>query len=344
MPHRSLSFAALVAGLALGLAACGASAPFAARVDGRTISQGAVEDELRSIASNEPYLERVEQQLPVRGLGQGTFDAAFTAQVLSRQILYSLVDAEIDTRELAVTEADMAAARPAVVDQIGGDEVFDDFPADYRDLLVRRTAEVNVLTVALLGSTSPTEAARSLYDSDPEAFTTACVRHVLVPTQEAAGAVKARLDAGEDFAAVARSESQDTLTAPDGGELGCGITRETGFVPEFLGAVFSQEVGVVGPPVQTSFGFHVIEVTSREVPPFEQVTAEAQARLVSMGQSELRAWIEGAVEAADVSVNPKYGTYRKAGVNSAVVPPQAPSTGQPEVTLPPPAPAPVPPG
>lgn len=326
MLTRTPWLAALAAALAIALAACGTTAPFAARVDGRTISQDTLESELRAIASNEPYLAAIEERLPVRGLGQGTFDAAFTAQVLSRQILYSLVDAEVGRRGLAVADRDLVAARPSVIEQIGGEDLFADFPESYQRLLVRRAAEINVLTVSLLGSASPDEAARSLYAAEPDSFATACVRHVLVPTAEAAAAVKARIDGGEDFAAVARAESQDTLTAAEGGSLGCDITRDTGFVPEFLAAVFSQPVDQVGDPVRTSFGFHVIQVTRRGVPAYDDAASAAQARVVASGQSELRSWIEAAVEQADVDVDPKYGSYRKAGVNSVVVPPQAPST------------------
>lgn len=327
MPTRSRYFllAALAAAAVALLGACGSSAPFAARVDGRTISQDALEDELRAIASNERYLAVVEEQLPVRGLGQGTFDSAFTAQVLSRQIVYSMVSAELSAREVRVTDADRDLARPLVVERVGGDAVFADFSASYRRELVERSAELNVLTVSLLGQGSLADAARASYESDLDAYTSACVRHVLLQTPEKAAEVKARLDAGDAFASVARAESADALSAPQGGDLGCGITRTSRFVPEFLAAVFSQEVGQVGEPVETSFGYHVIEVTSRNVPPYEQVASTVAADVVAGGQSELRRWLERAVSEAEISVDPKYGTFRKAGASSEVVPPGAPA-------------------
>lgn len=326
MTTRLRPAAALVAGLALLLAACGSSAPFAARVDGRSIGQDALEDELRFIASNEEYLSSIEERLPVRGLGQGTFDAAFTAEVLTRQILYSLVRSEVDRRDLQVSERDLDAARPAVAQQTGGTEVLDAFPAPYRSLLVRRAAELNTLTISLIGQLSGEEAARTYYESHPDEFRRACVRHVLVDSLEKANAVKGRLDGGQDFAAVARAESQDTLTAGQGGDLGCDITPDTPFVGEFLAAVFAQPVGEAGPPVQTSFGFHVIKVTSREVPPFEAVAPDALRKVVAGGQPKLREWLEVAIDRAEITVAPRYGTFQKAGVSSAVVPPQAPST------------------
>lgn len=331
-----LAAAAATAALALVGAACGTAGPYAARVGGTTISQDDLEGELRAIASNEAYLAQVEQQLTVRGTGQGTFDAAFTAEVLSRQILYVMVRQELERREVTLSDADRAAARPIVAGQAGGDEVFGAFPVSYQDLLVARAAEVNRLTLALLGQVSADEAARAYYDANPTEFLTACVSHILVSDRAVADDVKARLDAGADFAALARERSQDTLTAAEGGNLGCDVTPSTPFVPEFLAAVFAQPVGVAGSPVQSSFGFHVIKVVSRDSPTYEQAASDALDRVVTSGGNELRDWVEGAVEGVEVEVNPKYGTYRKAGTSSGVVPPQAPATVGPTTTQGPP--------
>lgn len=67
---------------------------------------------------------------------------------------------------------------------------------------------------------------------------------------------------GADFAEVASRESSDEVSAASGGELG---TFQRGqMVPAFDQAVFGQSVGEVGEPVLTQFGYHVIEVQSRE--------------------------------------------------------------------------------
>ena len=74
-------------------------------------------------------------------------------------------------------------------------------------------------------------------------------------------ALRARLLAGEDFAAVAREES-DCPSKVRGGALG-PFTRGV-MVPAFEEAAFSQAVGVLGEPVETMFGWHLILVTKRE--------------------------------------------------------------------------------
>ena len=326
MRRLSTFLTALVAGLALLATACGSVSPYAAKVDNESISEDDLEKELRSIAANGPYLKLVESRQQVKGAGAGTFDAAFTALALTRQIYYQLIGAELTRRKLSVAPADLAAARETVIAQIQGEDVFKDFPEDYQEELIRRQAQLDLLTLALNGQTgSAEEAARAFYDSHKDEFASACVSHILVPDQATADDVRARIVGGQDFAAVARTESQDTQSAQKGGELGCDITRDTGFVPEFLIAVFSQPVGEVGTPVKSQFGYHVIKVTSRNTPPFDEVKGEARQRLATAGQEKLLTWLQETVSKAKIEVNPKYGTFNKEGGSPGVVPPARPA-------------------
>ena len=98
-------------------------------------------------------------------------------------------------------------------------------------------------------------------------------------------------------------------------------------VPEFLLAVFSQPVGEVGAPVQTQFGFHVIRVTRRDVPPFDQIKDEARQKLTATGQEKLLTWLQETVSKAKIEVNPRYGTFNKEGASPGVVPPTRPAEG-----------------
>jgi parvulin-like peptidyl-prolyl isomerase len=87
--------------------------------------------------------------------------------------------------------------------------------------------------------------------------------HILLPTREAAESARARVtDGGEDFATVARELSTDESTAENGGELGW-FTREEMVAP-FAEAVFAMEPGSISEPVETEFGWHVIQVEERD--------------------------------------------------------------------------------
>ena len=80
-----------------------------------------------------------------------------------------------------------------------------------------------------------------------------------------------RLAAGEDFAALAKAESDDPGSAENGGDL--GFNAKGLFVPEFEEALFALEKGQVSEPVLTDFGYHIIklvDIQSTEPPSFEQ--------------------------------------------------------------------------
>jgi len=321
-----------MAGVALVLAGCGSVDSYAAKVDGTSISQNSLESEMRSIAANQKYLDQVQSRIQVRGSGAGTFDAAFTGQVLGRQIQYVLVDREVARRKLKISDADLKAARDEVAQQAGGADILNAFPKEYQDQLIQRAAKVDALTVSLAGQTASEEAARAYYDSHKDDFTDACVSHILVSTKDKADQLKARIAAGEDFGAVAKAESQDTQSAAANGDLGCDINSDTISVPEFIKAVQTQPIGVVGDPVQTQFGYHLILVRSRTVPPFDQIVDRARDKVVTASKAKLQEWINSAVGSAKISVNPRYGTFDKQQL--AVVPPVAP-TSAPATTSPP---------
>ncbi|MFI5370811.1 MAG: peptidylprolyl isomerase, partial [Candidatus Eisenbacteria bacterium] len=64
------------------------------------------------------------------------------------------------------------------------------------------------------------------------------------------------------FAKVATETSDDDVSARAGGDLGY-FTRGS-MEPDFEEAAFSQKPGVVGPPVRSSYGWHIIEVMDRD--------------------------------------------------------------------------------
>ena len=88
----------------------------------------------------------------------------------------------------------------------------------------------------------------------------ASARHILVPTLEACEDLKKKIEAGADFAQMARDNSK-CPSGRQGGDLGSFGPGQ--MVKEFDDMVFGGEVGKVLGPVKTQFGYHLIEVTSR---------------------------------------------------------------------------------
>jgi peptidyl-prolyl cis-trans isomerase C len=88
----------------------------------------------------------------------------------------------------------------------------------------------------------------------------ASARHILVASQESCEALKTQIEAGADFADIARQHSL-CPSKRQGGAL--GTFRPGQMVKEFDEVVFSGEVGKVLGPVKTQFGYHLVEITSR---------------------------------------------------------------------------------
>ncbi|MFN4204322.1 MAG: peptidylprolyl isomerase [Tabrizicola sp.] len=99
--------------------------------------------------------------------------------------------------------------------------------------------------------------------------------HILVETEEEAKAIKAELDAGGDFAEIAKARSTDTGSGANGGDLGWfGLGM---MVKPFEDAVVAAKVGEVAGPVQSDFGWHLIlvkETRVAEQPTLDQLRDE----------------------------------------------------------------------
>ena len=97
---------------------------------------------------------------------------------------------------------------------------------------------------------------------------TVTFRQVVVapkPTDSAKARARAKADsllveirAGGDFEQIARRESMDPASKPQGGDL--GWNRRGAMVPEFERVMFSLTPGQISPVIETAFGYHIIKV------------------------------------------------------------------------------------
>ena len=89
----------------------------------------------------------------------------------------------------------------------------------------------------------------------------ATARHILVKTKEECEELKKQIEEGADFSEIAMKYSE-CPSGKSGGDL--GSFRPGMMVKEFDTIVFNEEVGKIHGPVKTQFGYHLIDITSRD--------------------------------------------------------------------------------
>lgn len=127
------------------------------------------------------------------------------------------------------------------------------------------------------------------------------VRHILLKpseirsdaeTRELAERLYQRLQAGEDFATLARSFSEDPGSALNGGDL--NWVEPAALVPEFREVMSQSPIGRLSQPFRSPFGWHVLEVLDRRTSDASGEAREQQARNLLRNRKydeELQNWL-----------------------------------------------------
>ena len=267
---------------ALLLSACGGELPrdAVATVDGEAIAAAELETWVRAAIDANPALDEVAVQRDL------------LARMIQRRIVAGLAaDLGLEVPETAV--ADIATRVEA---QLGGAEALEatlaevGFPRSfYEEVFLVTEATLDTIAADLVGD---------------RVIETRTARHILVETQAEADEIVALLAEGADFATLASERSTVPGSAAQGGLLGA---RERGvFVPAFDEAVWSARLGVVLAPVQSDFGFHVIEVVEEATTPATELSAGEQRDLAGAAFDTL---LGDAVQAAEVVVVSRLGEW-----------------------------------
>ncbi len=121
-------------------------------------------------------------------------------------------------------------------------------------------------------------------------------RHILVATPEEAAVVKEALENGGDFVQLAAQFSTDTSNKDRGGDLGWFERGQ--MVAEFDNAVFAMsEIGQISEPVQTQYGYHIIQLLGKERRPV------SESRLSTLKQEKFNSWLEEVKASLKIETN-----------------------------------------
>jgi peptidyl-prolyl cis-trans isomerase C len=146
-------------------------------------------------------------------------------------------------------------------------------------------------------------AVRSWYDNMGEEIH---ARHILLDSRDSALAVKAELDSGADFESLARERSKDPSAQQNAGDL--GWFRWGAMVQPFQAAAFALKDSSVSDPVQTDFGWHIIQTLGRrqvDRQPFDQVKETIKQQLTQQGTgTRLKEFLDQVKAKAEVRLEP----------------------------------------
>ena len=325
LPSSRLRALAFVVVAALALAACDAAEQPAAEVDEATITN----DQLAEDQELFDFITSISGSACGQPAEDETQDAACARLTLTNLIQEELVKGYADENDLAADPETVADVIGQIEQSVGGPEALDEQLA--QSALTRAGFEAFAARLLLFNSVQTAvgedevtdEQVQELYDQNRSQYTTVEVAHILLPTRAEAEDV-AREATPKNFADLAAERSQDTASAANGGSL--GPTVEAAFVqqydPTFVAAALELQPRQISAPVQTQFGWHVIELLSREVAPLDQV----REQITSQAAAEaFQSWIRERLQTAEIRVNPRYGRLDRA--SGEVVAVRSTSTG-----------------
>jgi len=300
-PARIAGALGLLLAASTALSACDAS-PYAAKVNGYVIKQTALDSQLAGLASNKTWVTAYDQQAQqqaqqnggtaatVEGTGgSGTYSTTFSSVTLDR-LIRTVVFSQHLQASGQVADADTHVAARAV-NEFEAQQFWTGFPQSVRTMLTQELAEEAAVTSAPARTSQLQQAFKSL---QPYMFYTLCVQQATAFTKTEAQAIST----SGNFTGAQVCYDQKALEDQ---------------APAFFSAVIQLSPGQVTQPVATKGGFEVAKLVSRSGPPLNDSVAKVVA--LALGDASAAKEVTAVLGAANVKVNPAYGSWSSGQVN-----------------------------
>ncbi len=286
------------------------------KVNGKPIPQSAIDYELgRLIQFYSQHLSEDQIRQQMHFLRDRAKEQAIGARLLFD---------EAERLQIEVTEAELDARIAQYEEQCGGKEAFlallkkqNINPVEFREQTRRGRRVDKLVEMHTSGVPDPTEEEmREHFEEHRDEYTKgaqAQAQHILVTPKGGGEDAKAealskildlkrRIEAGEDFSALAAAHSDCPSGKQAGGSL--GWFGRGAMVPEFDEAVFSMEDGEVSDVVEPQFGYHILRQVAHidaESPTFEEARDKIRDFLRHTARGEaLKAYVAELREKATV--------------------------------------------
>ena len=232
------------------------------------IPTATTEQRLAALVTGQPILladyreqvARFEAAMADQGFDWESEDGQAMLAQMRRQVLDSMIEQVLIEQAavqegMAISEEELEAAIQESIEEGAGQASFEEWlrtsSLTYEDF--REGLRFQLLALAMF---------ERVTGSVPIAAEQVHARHILVQTEEEAEAILTQLQAGEDFAALARQRSQDQNTKETGGDLGF-FPRGLLIAPEVEEAAFALLPDQISGVVRSQFGYHVVQVLEK---------------------------------------------------------------------------------
>lgn len=198
-----------------------------------------------------------------------SFKDKLKENILEKLIVDELINQEIDNKKIAITDEELNNLYEQTIKNMGGQEQYEEFlkqqniTDDFIKDSNKKDYKQQKLEEAFYKDNKVTEEEiKDFYDANKERLIKYSLSQIMADNEEDAKKLYDKLEAGEDFAELAKNESSDTYSAANGGNL--GEVQASTMPKEFLNAVSTTEIGSYSKVFKSDMGYHIVKVDDKK--------------------------------------------------------------------------------
>lgn len=239
-----------------------------ATVNGKAITE-------KEFTENYKVYERMyKQQLGEEALKKTdkdgvSFKDKLKENILEKLIVDELINQEIDKKKITIADEEVNNLYEQTIKDMGGKEQYDQFlkqqnitDAFIKDSIKKDYKQQKLEESFYKDNKITDEEIKDYYDKNKAKLIKYSLSQIMADNEEDAKKLYDRLEAGEDFAELAKKESSDTYSASNGGKM--GEVQASSMPEEFLNAVSSTEIGSYSKVFKSEMGYHIVKVEDKK--------------------------------------------------------------------------------
>lgn len=198
-----------------------------------------------------------------------SFKDKLKENILEKLIVDELINQEIDNKKIAITDEELNNLYEQTIKNMGGQEQYEEFlkqqniTDDFIKDSNKKDYKQQKLEEAFYKDNKVTEEEiKDFYDANKERLIKYSLSQIMADNEEDAKKLYDKLEAGEDFAELAKNESSDTYSAANGGNM--GEVQASTMPKEFLNAVSATEIGSYSKVFKSDMGYHIVKVDDKK--------------------------------------------------------------------------------